>query len=209
MTDPTKKFEIVGQETIYQGFFTLERYRVKHTLYEGGWSKELNRELFRRGSCVAVLLYDPGADRIVLIEQFRVGAILNAERAWLLEIVAGAIEPGETAEQVAYREAMEEAGCQIQHLKLISEFYTTPGGASERISLFCGKIDSTNVGGVKGLKEEDEDILVRTVRFGSAYEMMERGEIDSAIPMVAIQWLALNKQALRREWGVVEQEARS
>ena len=112
-------------------------------------------------------------------------------------------------ENGAIVEAMEEAGCQIQQLKLISEFYTTPGGASERISLFCGKIDSTNVGGVKGLKEEDEDILVRTVSFGSAYEMMERGEIDSAIPMVAIQWLALNKQALRREWGVVEQKARS
>lgn len=193
-----KAFEIEEKKTVYQGFFTLERYRVRHTLYEGGWSQFVYRELFRRGSCVAVLLYDPDQDQVVLIEQFRIGAVLNPERAWLLEIVAGAIEEGETAEQVAYRESIEEAGCQIQALHLISEFYTTPGGASERISLFCGKIDATNVCGVRGLKEEDEDILVRTVSFNEAYTLMERGEIDSAIPIIAIQWLALNKDKIKQ-----------
>ena len=193
-----KTFEIEHKETIYQGFFTLERYRVRHTLYEGGWSQPLYRELFRRGSCVAVLLYDPDQDKVVLIEQFRIGAVLTPERAWLLEIVAGAIEVGETAEQVAYRESIEEAGCQIQALHLISEFYTTPGGASERISLFCGKIDATGIGGVKGLKAEDEDILVRTVDFNEAYALMQDGEIDSAIPIIAIQWLALNKDKIKQ-----------
>lgn len=192
-----KKFVIAELKAVYRGFFSLERYRIQHTLYGGGWSQPLQRELFKRSNCVAVLLYDPIQDKIVLIEQFRIGAVATPERAWLLEIVAGAIEVGETAEQVAYRESAEEAGCKIQALHLINEFYTTPGGASERISLFCGKIDATGIGGVKGLQEEGEDILVRTVNFDEAYALMEYGKIDSAIPIIALQWLKLNKSNIK------------
>jgi ADP-ribose pyrophosphatase len=137
---------------------------------------------------------------VVLIEQFRAGAILQPDRAWLLEIVAGAIEEGETAVEVAYRESMEEAGCEIQELMVINEFYTTPGGASERITLFCGKVDSTQVGGIHGLDHEDEDILVRAVNFKDAYAMLENNEIESAIPIIALQWLALNKDKLQQQW---------
>jgi len=196
-----KRFEIITKEIIYQGFFRVEKYRLKHTLFGGGWSTEITRELFMRGSCVAVLLYDPHADKVVLIEQFRTGAILNPDKAWLVEIVAGAIEEGETAEQVAYRESIEEAGCEIQQLMVINEFYTTPGGSSEWITLFCGKVDSTQIGGIYGLDHEDEDILVRAVDFNEVYLMLENGEIESAIPIIAIQWLALNRQKLKQQWG--------
>lgn len=196
-----KEFEILTTEVVYRGFFRLEKYRLKHALFAGGWSEELERELFRRGNCVAVLLYDPIRDEVVLIEQFRVGAILREEPAWLLEIVAGAIEEGETAEQVAYREASEEAGCEIQEIKVISEFYTTPGGSSEWITLFCGKVDCRDVGGIHGLDHEHEDIRVRAVSFDEAYRLLEQGKINSGIPIVAIQWLALNREKLRKEWG--------
>ncbi len=196
----TKKFEIIEKEIMYTGFFRMEKYRLKHTLFAGGWSAEICRELFVRGSCVAVLLYDPHRDKVVLIEQFRAGAIIKPERAWLIEIVAGAIEDGETAEEVAIRESVEEAGCEIQELMVINEFYTTPGGASERITLFCGKVDSTQVGGIYGLDYEHEDILVSVVNFDEAYQMIENGTIESAIPIIAIQWLALNKQKLRQKW---------
>lgn len=196
----TKKFEIIDKEIVYPGFFRMEKYRLKHTLFAGGWSAEISRELFVRGSCVAVLLYDPHTDKVVLIEQFRAGALINPERAWLVEIVAGAIEEGETAAEVAYRESIEEAGCEIQDLMVINEFYTTPGGSSERITLFCGKVDSTQVGGIHGVDYEHEDILVSTVNFDEAYQMIENGIIESAIPIIAIQWLALNKQKLRQKW---------
>ena len=196
----SKEFKIINKEILYSGFFRMEKYCLQHTLYAGGWSAAINRELFVRGSCVAVLLYDPERDKIVLIEQFRAGAILQPDRAWLVEIVAGAIEEGETAIEVAYRESIEEAGCEIQELIVINEFYTTPGGASERITLFCGKIDSTKVGGIHGLDHEDEDIWVRSVDFDEAYRMVESNEIESAIPIIAIQWLALNKEKIRQKW---------
>jgi ADP-ribose pyrophosphatase len=195
-----KEFKIINKEILYSGFFRMEKYCLQHTLYGGGWSAEINRELFVRGSCVAVLLYDPERDKVVLIEQFRAGAILNPDRAWLVEIVAGAIEENETAKEVAYRESIEEAGCDIQELIVINEFYTTPGGASERITLFCGKIDSSKVGGIHGLDHEDEDIWVRTVNFDEAYRMVENNEIESAIPIIAIQWLALNKEKILQKW---------
>lgn len=195
-----KKFEILGKEIVYPGFFRMEKYRLKHTLYAGGWSPEISREVFVRGSCVAVLLYDPHTDQVILIEQFRAGAIYNPDRAWLVEIVAGAIEEGETAVDVAYRESLEEAGCEIQELMVINEFYTTPGCSAERITLFCGKVDSTQIGGIHGLDHEDEDILVCAIDFKDAYVMLENNDIESAIPIVALQWLALNKDKLQKQW---------
>lgn len=194
------KFDVLAVKTVYHGFFRLEQYTLKHTLYAGGWSRPVQRELFRRGDCVAVLLYDPVCDAVVLIEQFRVGALLHRPVPWLLEIVAGAVEEGETALEVAYREAREEAGCEIEELIEIRQFYTTPGGSSERITLFCGRVDSRHVAGIHGLAEEDEDIRVSVVQFDEAFKMLESGQIDSGIPIIAIQWLYIHRQALRKTW---------
>lgn len=199
-----KAFEVLKTETVYQGFFRLEQYTLKHTLFKGGWSQPITRELFRRGNCVAVLLYDPDRDEIILIEQFRVGAVLHPERAWLIEIVAGAIEEGETATEVAYREALEEAGCEILELMEIQQFYTTPGGCSERITLFCGRVNSHSVGGVHGLTEEDEDIKVSAIQFADAFQMLEDGKIESGIPIIAIQWLYIHRDQLRARWCGVD-----
>lgn len=192
-----RKYKILKQDTLYEGFFRLERYTLKHTLFAGGWSPPLERELFRRGECVAVLLYDPLRDEVVLIEQFRVGAIVEPERAWLLEIVAGAVELGESAQQVAYREAQEEAGCEIEKLFEICQFYTTPGGASERITLFYGQVDARTVSGIHGLAEEGEDIRVEVMKFDDVYQLLVDGKIESAIPIIAIQWLFINRDRLR------------
>lgn len=196
----SKEFEVLEKEIVYQGFFRLEQYTLKHTLFKGGWSQPITRELFRRGNCVGVLLYDPDRDEVVLIEQFRVGAVFQPQRAWLIEIVAGAIEEGESAEEVAYREALEEAGCEIQELLKIQEFYTTPGGCSERITLFCGRVDSRSVGGIHGLAEEDEDIHVTAVKFAEVFKMLEDGQIESGIPIIAIQWLYIHRDQLRARW---------
>ena len=195
-----KEFKIINQQTAYNGFFRLEKYQLQHTLFQGGWSETITRELFMRGNCVAVILYDPHKDEVVLIEQFRAGAILNPDKAWLVEIVAGAIEEGESAEDVAYRESVEEAGCEIEELILINKFYTTPGGSSEKISLFCGKVDATNVDGVHGLDDEHEDILVSSLKFEEVYQMIESGRIESGIPIIAIQWLYINRDKLREKW---------
>ena len=190
-----KDVKILNKQTLYSGFFRMEKYHLQHELFAGGWSGEMQRELFERGNCVAVVLYDPKRDEVVLVEQFRVGAVENPiNTPWLIEIVAGITEENEQPEEVARREAVEEAGCEILELIKINRFYLSPGGSSEQITLFCGLINSENVGGIHGVAHEHEDILVRAVPFSTAYEMVVKNEIDSAIPILAIQWLALNRQ---------------
>jgi len=197
-----KQFRILEQVTPFQGFFNVKKYTIEHTLYNGGWSAPITREVFHRGNCVAVILYDPQRDEVVIIEQFRAGAILTPkqEDAWLLEIVAGAMEDGETPEDVARREAIEESGCHIQDLVKINEFFTSPGGTSECLTLFCGRVDASQVGGIHGLDDEDEDIAVSTMKFDRAYELMQQGRIISAIPIIAIQWLYIHRESLQQQW---------
>lgn len=201
MNEPTGQYQIIEESTAFKGFFSLLKYRLRHTLYRGGWSEVISRELFHRGDCVAVLPYDPVRDRVVLIEQFRVGAIKTSPVPWLWEIVAGAIEEGETPEAVAHRETLEEAGCTIQELIRIGCFYPTPGGCSETITLFCALIDSAGVDGVYGLAEEHEDIRALSLDFGTAMQWLESETIRAAAPIIGLQWLALNRDSLRARYA--------
>ena len=189
------------RRTCYQGFFRMEHYRLRHRLYSGAMSPLMSRELFERGHAAAVLPYDPRLDRIVLLEQFRIGALNEPRGPWLLEIVAGMIEDGEEAGQVVAREALEEAGCELTVLEPICEYLVSPGGTSERISLFCGRVDAAAAGGIHGLPEEGEDIRVLTVSYDDAMALMHDGVINSASPIIALQWLSMNRERLRRQWG--------
>jgi ADP-ribose pyrophosphatase len=193
--------EILDKTVCYDGFFRMERYRLRHQRFSGGWSRELTRELFERGHAAAVLPYDPVLDAVVLVEQFRIGALEVPGGPWLLEIVAGIIDPGETPEEVVRREAVEEANCQIQALVHLYDYCVSPGGTSERISLFCGKVDATGVGGLHGLAAEAEDIRVAVVPFAEAIAQMYAGKINSAAPIIALQWLQLYHDELRQRWG--------
>ncbi|RUM52853.1 MAG: ADP-ribose diphosphatase [Methylococcus sp.] len=200
MSSGNRCYKMVRETTVFKGYFEVKRFSIRHSLYDGGWSEELDREIFVRGNCVAVLPYDPVRDQVVLIEQFRAGALLDKAVPWLLEIVAGAIETGEDAIDVAYRETVEEAGCSVENLIRIAEFYVSPGTCSEKLTVFCGQVDSREASGVHGLEEEGEDILVSVVDFDQAMEKVASGEIDSATPIISLQWLALNRNRLRREW---------
>ena len=190
-------FDIVEEKVLHSGFFNLLRLRVRHELFGGGVSPVLSREFYQRSNGVAVVLYDPERDAVVLLEQFRVGALKSGGNPWLLEIVAGGIEDGESIEEVAMRESREEAGCFIRKLIRIGRFYTSPGGSSEQITLFCGLIDSRGVGGVHGLAEEHEDIKVSVIGFAEAMALIDQGSIDSAIPILGLQWLALNRESVQ------------
>ena len=198
MTD--RCFEILFRQTCYQGFFRLERVRLRHTLFAGGMSPDITRELIERADVAAVLLYDPARDEVVLIEQFRVGAIADSNGPWLLEIVAGLIEQGEAPDEVARREAREETGLTVTDLVPITSFYPSPSKTSEHSHLFCGRVDSAQAGGVHGLAHEGEDIRVLPMATDEALEQMARGRINSAWPIIALQWLALNRERLRRAW---------
>jgi len=194
--------EIIDRETAYQGFFRIDRYRLRHRLYSGGWSGELTREIFERGHAVGVLLYDPERDALVLVEQFRLPAHLAGFRAWQLEIVAGIIDrPGESAVDVVRREASEEAGLVIEGKVLpIHRYLTSPGGSTETVSLYCGRVDSSDAGGIHGLADEQEDIKVVVKSYDETMALLRTGKIDNGFTITALYWLAANRERLQREW---------
>ncbi len=204
MTEPPNRaadVELIEKTTPYQGYFRIDVYRLRHQRFGGGWTEVMSRELFERGHATVVLPYDPARDTVVLIEQFRVGAYAAGFAPWLIEVVAGIVEPGESPEEVARREAIEEAGCEIAELEPIGTVMSSPGGCSEVLHLYCGRVDSEGVGGIHGLEHEHEDIRAFTLPLDTALERLARAEFNNASTVITLQWLALNRDRLRKKWS--------
>jgi ADP-ribose pyrophosphatase len=193
--------EISEREVCFSGFYQLDRLQLRHRQFAGGMGPLLSRELFVRRDAVCVLPYDPQRDCVVLIEQFRIGALDKSASPWLLELVAGLIDDGEQPEQVALREAVEEADLALTSLWPITQYYPSPGGSDERVHLFVGRCDSQGAGGVHGLAEEGEDIRVHVWPLEDALDAVKDGRIDNAASIIALQWLALNRAEVRGMWS--------
>ncbi len=195
------EIEILDKSCVFDGYFRIDRYRLRHTLHQGGMSREIVREVFERGNAVGILPFDPDRDELVMIEQFRIGAYAAGADPWLTEIVAGIIEQGESAEQVARREIAEETGLKVGDLWPMVRYLSSPGGASETVELFLGRVDARRAGGVHGLDFEEEDIRVFPLPYADAAAMVEQGKIGNAMTLIALQWLMLHHDEVLRAWG--------
>ena len=200
--NPPRRVEVVETRRVFQGYFAVDRYRLRHERHAGGMGPEITREVFERGHAVCVLPYDPTRDEVVLIEQFRPGAYAAGDaEPWLIETVAGIIDEGETVEAVARREALEEAGVRIGRLAPLGRQYMTPGGSSEAISFFVGEVDAATAHGVHGAAQEAEDIRVLTVPFAEAEAMAQDGRIRNAMTTLVVLQAAVHRRALQNRWA--------
>ena len=201
----TDDVEVLDKQPAYSGYFRLDRYRLRHRLYTGGWSPPIEREVFERGHGVCVILYDVDRDLLVLIEQFRIGAFAAGREPgpkvvsspWLIELVAGIIDEGETAEEVARREAMEEAGCEITHLERICLIFTSSGGSSETVEFYLGLTHAPETGGIRGLDDEHEDIRVLVASPDEVWRWIDAGCIVDGRALVGLQWFRIRETYLR------------
>ncbi|HLV16837.1 MAG TPA: NUDIX domain-containing protein [Pseudomonas sp.] len=193
--------EVVRREHCFRGFYRLDRLHLRHRQFSGAMGPLISRELFVRHDAVCVLPYDPVRDEVVLVEQFRVGALGKKSSPWLLELVAGLIDQDEQPEEVAHREAQEEAGLALGPLWPITRYFPSPGGSDEQVYLYLGRCDSSQAGGVHGLAEEGEDIRVHVLPYAAAIQAVRDGVIDNAASLIALQWLALNRDDVRRAWS--------
>lgn len=187
------------RETVFQGFFRMDKLWLTHPRFDGQEMPVFTRELFIRGDATCVLPYDPVRDEVVLLEQFRLGALGRAQSPWLLELVAGMNEDGESPEEVAQREGQEEAGLTFSKLEKICDYLVSPGGTTEMIHLFYGQISAESAGGLFGIEHEHEDIRAHVVSADDAIAMIHDGRINNAAAIIALQWLELNRSRLRRE----------
>lgn len=204
MTDSTDKpqfnredVEILEREDLYRGFFRAEKVRLRHRLFrDGRWSAPLSREVFYRGEAVGVLLYDAARDQVALVEQFRIGNMDEPTGPWCLEVVAGMVEPGESPEDVARRELMEEAGIREVTLHYIGNYMASPGGSDEKLHLYGGLCDLTNAGGLYGLPEESEDIKVHVLDAGPVLDELFTGRWNNPAALITLQWLQWHRPSL-------------
>ncbi len=193
----------------HDGYFKVDRYSLRHRTHEGGWTDIMHREIFERGHAVAVLLFDPVLDKLVFIEQFRPGAYAaqkspwfnkDTHTPWLYEIVAGIIDEGETPEDVAKRECIEEANCPVLELKPIIHYLVSPGGTTESMFLFCGRVDASNVSGIHGLDHEGEDIRPFTLDTKTTLDWLDQGRFSNSMTLIAVQWFKINHRDLLDQW---------
>jgi ADP-ribose pyrophosphatase len=195
---------ITGHEIAFKRHLRLDVYRFQHRLFSGEWSGERVWDITRRGNAVAVLLYDPDRDAVVLIEQFRLAPLLSGFTPWVIEVVAGLLDhEGEADTDVARREALEEAGVEVLgELIPIQRYTPTPGDSDQGTMLFCGRVDSRRASGVHGVAEENEDIRVVVKDMAEIERMVDAGEIDNGHTLICLYWLLRHRDEVRRKWGV-------
>ncbi|KYL36827.1 MAG: ADP-ribose pyrophosphatase [Pseudoalteromonas tetraodonis] len=189
-------------ENLYDGFFKINLYQFKHALFAGGESEVIRREILERGDAVAVLPYDPVTEQVLLIEQIRIGAIKSKHTPWLLECIAGMTDGSEDYESVVKKEAFEEAGLNLTELEFMLSYLSSPGGTTERLFLYLAHADLSQINtGIYGLDTEGEDIKTHIMDLDEAFERLNRGEIDNAATVICLQWLALNRDRIRKKWA--------
>ena|ERR1700676_2932949 len=193
--------EILGSEVGFARHLRVEVVRFRHRRFAGGWSGERVFDVVRRGAAVAILLYDPDRDSVVLVEQFRVAALYGGRSPWQVEAVAGLVDSDETPEQVARREAREEANLDpVGPLLPIQTMLPASGSYDEVVSLFCGRIDARGAAGIYGLASEQEDIRVVVKTVAEIEAMLDAGAIESGHTLICLYWLLRHRDRLRREW---------
>lgn len=192
--------EITKQETPFQGYFRMETYTFRHKKHEGGWTEPITREIFERGHASGMLPYDPVLDRVILIEQFRPGAYAAGYNPWILEVPAGMIEDGQTPEDVARRETSEETGCQAKRVEFIMDYLVSPGGSTETLHIYCVEVDSREAHEIAGLEDEGEHIKVLNLSCDEALKLLENGRMHNSTGIIALQWLKMNREEIRKKW---------
>jgi ADP-ribose pyrophosphatase len=198
-----KKFEILNRDALFQGYYRVDRFNLRHERFDGAWTDSFTREVFNRGGRVAAVLpFDPKTDRVVLTEQFRAGVMAAGEYPWITESVAGVIDGNDSPEKTARREAMEEAGCHIYELQKIAEYFVSPGCTSEHITLFIGRTAAPETGSLHGLAAENEDIRVQVMDAAKAISLLYTNKIRDAMTLISLQWFAMHHTELRSRWLV-------
>lgn len=193
--------DVKHHREVYAHFFSVEEYDLRFRRFDGSLSPVINRAAFISGDAATVLPYDPKRDRVLLIEQFRAGCFARGDKnPWSLEAIAGRIDAGETPEEAARREAVEEAGLTLSALEKVSQYYPTPGAKSEYLYSYVAVVDlPDDAAGVFGVEGEAENIRGHLIPRAELQRLIATGEVGNAPLVLSGLWLELNYRRLQAE----------
>lgn len=180
-------------------FFRLQGLDVAHRKFDGTQSHAQTREVFVGVDAVIVLPYDPKRDKVLLVEQMRMGPVVRHDpNPWMLEPIAGMIDAREHPEVAAHREAEEEANVRFRHLEHAGSFYTSPGGTTDYFYNYVGLCDLPMTDSyLGGLHSEGEDLRLHPMTFDDAMELLDSGEIATGPLFFLLYWVARHRTRLR------------
>lgn len=195
---------IHARRDLHRGFVQVELVSLQHRRFDSEeYTPILQRELVHRPEAAGVLLYDDQQQKIGLIEQYRVGAMDDSESPWQLEIIAGLLDQPETPESCVRREAVEEAGCEIKTLHHLFTFYPSAGGCSELFHLYAAEVELPKQGGIFGMPDEGENILLHLIDYADIPQLLTNGRLKNAPVIMALQWLQMRKHTAVQAEGDV------
>ena len=182
----------------YLGFFALNQISLKYSQFDGEVSESKNRVILMGSEASLILPYDPILDKVLLVEQFRIGPFCRGDRMpWVFEPVAGIIEVGETPEEAAKREVFEEAGLEVDQLVKIGSGYPNPGEATSYFYNYIAIVDLSEYSpGIYGAKNEGEDIRTHVADFNKVLNWSVSNKLRVLPLNTMVLWLALNKLKL-------------
>jgi nudix-type nucleoside diphosphatase (YffH/AdpP family) len=184
-----KKVVVHSKWRVFDGFFKVDEAELSFERFDGTMTEPLRRLCFERGDSVAVVIYDRDSEVAVFVEQFKYPTYEKGP-GWIMETVAGMVEPDETLEDAVAREVLEETGYEVEALEAIATFYVSPGGSSERVILYYAEVHAgSKVGEGGGLPSEGEDVQTIEYGIGALREMLAGGRIQDAKTIVGVQWL--------------------
>ena len=196
--DLNTNIQIENLKREYLGFFALNQVDLKYPFFDNSTSGVKSRTILMGSEASLILPYDPILDKVLLVEQFRIGPFCRGDKApWVYEPVAGMIEFGEKPEDAAKREVFEEAGIQVTKLVKINSGYPNPGEATTYFYNYIGIVDLSDYSpGIYGVRDEGEDIRTHVCDFKEVFNWSISNKLRVLPLNTMVLWLALNKLKL-------------
>ena len=141
---------------------------------------EIKRAIVQHKGSAVVMPVDV-KKRILLVKQYRLPA-----RAYMWELPAGKIDPGETALQAARRELKEETGCRARKFTKLADFYPSPGFLAEKMTIYL----ATELTEGEAAPMEDERIEKRWFTAKEIDDLIQKGKIIDAKTQIGfLRWM--------------------
>lgn len=198
----TQSIKRLKTEKFFDGYLQFYKYDFEIPSFSSAQQTLVmkNREVIHSRNSVLVLIYAAQHDCFILGKEFRPGVFCNEanqDDPFILECVAGAIEPGTTPEETALRETYEETGLRITEAHLIATAYKSPGILTEKTYIYYAEFHGELKEGIYGLKEEHEEILTQWLPSTEVYALMDAMKIIDAATLIALHWFRAHKMTSR------------